>query len=75
MTGMTVAICTYNGAAQLPGLIAALRRQTCPVPFEILIVDNNSTDNTAEVVARLADQPGAPLRRVVETEQGIPLRT
>lgn len=72
MTGMTVAICTYNGAAQLPGLIAALRRQTCPVPFEILIVDNNSTDNTAEVVARLADQPGAPLRRVVETEQGIP---
>jgi glycosyltransferase involved in cell wall biosynthesis len=69
--GLTVAVCTYNRVRRLPALVAALRAQDCPVPFEILIVDNNSTDRTAEVLAELAARPGVPLRRVAETRQGI----
>lgn len=67
---LSVAICTYNRAERLPHLVAALRAQDCPVPFEILVVDNNSNDRTPEVLAELA-AAGAPLRWVRETRQGI----
>lgn len=71
MSPLTVAICSYNRAERLPGLIAALRVQECPIPFEILVVNNNSTDNTLDVLGDLASQPGSPLRFVTETAQGI----
>jgi glycosyltransferase involved in cell wall biosynthesis len=41
------------------------------VPFEVLVVDNNSTDDTALVVANEAERPGPPVRYRVETRQGI----
>lgn len=70
---LTVAICTYNGANRLQSLVAALRQQECPISFEILIVDNNSTDDTQRVLRQLsALDGGAPLRFVKETRQGIP---
>lgn len=71
-TTLTAAFCTYNRAARLPALVAALRAQQCPVPFDILVVDNNSSDDTAVVLERLVQEPGAPLRYVHEPEQGIP---
>ncbi len=71
MSPLSVAVCSYNRAERLPGLIAALRAQQCPVAFEILVVNNNSTDDTLKVLGNLAAQPGAPLRFVTETEQGI----
>lgn len=70
-TMLTFAFCTYNRADRLDRLVAAMRAQTCPVPFEILAVNNNSGDATPAVLARLADQPGPPLRWVTETTQGI----
>jgi glycosyltransferase involved in cell wall biosynthesis len=68
---ITVAICTYNRCARLPGLVKALRDQDSPVPFEILIINNNSTDNTARVLQELKEQAGVPLRFVNEPSQGI----
>jgi glycosyltransferase involved in cell wall biosynthesis len=68
---VTVAVCTYNRADRLPGLVATLREQECSLPFEILIVDNNSSDNTQEVLAALAAGEGVPLRYVRETVPGI----
>jgi glycosyltransferase involved in cell wall biosynthesis len=69
-----VAICTYNGGDRLGPLIAALRLQAATVDgvsVEILVVDNNSTDDTLAVVARVGNE-GVPVRRVLETRQGIP---
>ncbi|MBI5469665.1 MAG: glycosyltransferase family 2 protein [Deltaproteobacteria bacterium] len=71
MKRIIVAVCTYNRAARLPGLIRELRRQSCPIPFEILVVDNNCKDNTQSVLKGLADESGAPLRFVKEKRQGI----
>lgn len=68
---LTFAFCTYNRADRLDKLVAEMRAQTCPVPFEILAINNNSSDHTAAVLARLAQQPGPPLRHVLETTQGI----
>ena len=67
----TIAVCTYNRAHNLPNLVAELRNQTCPIPYEILFIINNSTDNTIEVLEELARQPGAKLRFTNEPEQGI----
>ena len=41
----------YNEAATLPACLEALAGQTAP-PFEVLVVDNNSTDDSVLVAAR-----------------------
>jgi glycosyltransferase involved in cell wall biosynthesis len=71
MLPLTVAFCTFKRADRLPRLVQALRAQVCPVPFEILAVNNNSPDNTLEVLAGLQNQSGAPLRVVTEMSPGI----
>jgi glycosyltransferase involved in cell wall biosynthesis len=54
MVDFTVAIPTYNGAARLPQLIEKLRSQVGTEHFSwnILVVDNNSSDHTAELIKR-----------------------
>jgi glycosyltransferase involved in cell wall biosynthesis len=71
MPKLTFAFCTYNRADRLEKLVAAMRAQTCPVPFEILAINNNSTDGTAELLTKLAQSPGPKLRWVTESKQGI----
>lgn len=68
---LTYAFCTYNRADRLPQLVAAMRAQVCPIPFEILAVNNNSKDNTLAELEQLAQNSGAALRYVTETRQGI----
>lgn len=48
-----------------------MREQICPVNFEILAINNNSQDNTFDVLQNLAALPGPTLRFVTETNQGI----
>jgi glycosyltransferase involved in cell wall biosynthesis len=71
MPTLTVAFCTFKRADRLEKLVTELRAQSCPVPFEILAVNNNSPDNTLEVLALLQQQPGAPLHVVTEKSPGI----
>lgn len=52
--GISVVIPTYNVACFLPQAIASVRAQTCPVT-EIIVVDDGSTDDTAQVVASLGE--------------------
>jgi len=68
---LTFAFCTYNRADRLESLVAAMRAQDCPVPYEILAVNNNSQDNTLAILEDLASQPSAPLHFVTERNQGI----
>jgi glycosyltransferase involved in cell wall biosynthesis len=50
MSKITVFTPTYNRADLLQNLYESLQKQTCP-DFEWLIIDDGSTDNTAEVVS------------------------
>lgn len=50
---ISVIIATYNRATLLPRALASLARQTCP-DWEAVIIDDGSTDNTAEVVGQWA---------------------
>jgi glycosyltransferase involved in cell wall biosynthesis len=72
VTALSFAVCTFNRCDRLETLVPAMRAQECPVPFEVLIVDNNSSDRTRAVVERLAARPGPPVRYAFEPEQGIP---
>lgn len=68
---LTYAFCTYNRSERLEKLVSAMRAQSCPIPVEILAVDNNSSDATSEILRELARRPGTPLRWVHEPNQGI----
>lgn len=70
----TVAIPTYNGEHRLPELLERLRNQLYTENFswEIIVVDNNSTDKTAEVVQTYQKdwQCPYPLKYCFEGKQG-----
>jgi len=67
----TIAICTCNRAAVLPYAVhAALGQDFPPERHEILIVDNNSTDETPRVAGDLA-AAHPRIRCVKETSQGL----
>ena len=70
----TVAICTFNGAERLPPVFDRLQgQQTTGFTWEILVVDNASTDTTAIVVERYQKTwpISAPLRYVQEFQPGL----
>ena len=50
---VSVVLITYNDAGRLPRALASVQRQTLR-SLEIIVVDDCSTDDTAEVVAALA---------------------
>jgi glycosyltransferase involved in cell wall biosynthesis len=74
MVDITVAIPTYNGEKRLPSLLEKLRSQTNTeqINWEILIVDNNSKDDTAKVIQNYqSNWPNhIPLRYSFAAEQG-----
>lgn len=50
-TKISAIICTYNRAKQLAKALASLQNQTLPQKdFEVLVIDNNSIDNTKQTV-------------------------
>lgn len=66
---LSVILPTFNRAASLPGAIGALLRQSAePCTYEVIVVDNNSTDETRAVLASLKDPR---LRIVREARQGL----
>lgn len=68
---VTVAICCYNAANFLPNLLAQLVKQNCPLPWEILLINNNSTDNSVEIISHFSKSSSIPIRYILESEQGI----
>ncbi|HTU02850.1 MAG TPA: glycosyltransferase [Candidatus Sulfotelmatobacter sp.] len=68
---VTVAIITYNRSRFLRQALAGIVRQDFPSDrWELLVIDNNSTDDTRDVVTAFVSANPAP-RRVVETRQGL----
>src|SRR5208282_2909987 len=61
---VSVIVPTWNGAGKIKHCLAALHSQNLDRPFEIVVVDDGSTDDTVEVVAgyprvRVISQPNA----------------
>ena len=75
VTDFSVVICTYNGEHRLPLLLDYLKVQQVPqsLVWEVLVVDNNSHDHTAQCIGRYQqDWPThSSLRYVFEPRQGL----
>ncbi len=70
---ITVAICTYNRANYLKDTLKDLAVQSeDPAQFEILVVNNNSPDDTPNVCEWFAESnKGIRFRSVMEKKQGL----
>lgn len=70
----TVVIATFNGADRIGAVLDRLRCQvgTKDIVWEIIVVDNNSTDNTADVIRQYQQNwpSSIPLRYEFEAKQG-----
>jgi len=68
---LSVCVCTYNRAQRLARTLDTLAAQIGVdwANVEVVVVDNNCTDETADVVAAAAAR--LPIRRVVEQAQGL----
>ena len=68
---ISVVICTYNRAAYLEQTLATFFRQEHldRVPHELIVVDNNSSDNTPEVVQAFSSHRA--LHYHFESKQGL----
>ena len=66
----SVVIPTYNRAADLRETLSSLAGLATSAPWEVLVVDNNSSDDTRQVVLDAAQTFPVDLHYVFEPEQG-----
>jgi glycosyltransferase involved in cell wall biosynthesis len=69
----SVCVCTFNRAHILPYCLDSLTKLKIPLgaEVEILVIDNNSTDHTREVVDRYARLSPIAMRYLHEGRQGL----
>ena len=61
---LTVVIPVFNGAATIGPLVKALSETEFPGPFEVVLVNDGSADNSIEVCHRLVDDVHCPITLV-----------
>ena len=66
---ISVIIPIYNGESELPDLLDCLKAQTYPPDkVEYLLVDNNSQDNTGQLLAKAQESQIIPLTPLAENQ-------
>lgn len=70
---ITIVVCTYNRSAMLSEALRSLYDLYTGSEFayEVLVVDNNSADDTPAAIERAAGESRATLRGVRETKPGV----
>ena len=66
---ISVVLCTYNRSKLLADSLTAILRQSDPPQYEVVVVDNNSTDDTRDVIDRFVST--GIVRYVFEPVQGL----
>jgi glycosyltransferase involved in cell wall biosynthesis len=69
---VSVVISTYNGAKVLPRALGSLLAQDVgDRRYEVIVVDNNSTDDTRQVIESYSPGTATRLRYLFEPRQGV----
>jgi glycosyltransferase involved in cell wall biosynthesis len=69
-TDLWVVVPAFNEAERIEGTLAALARQT-DLAFRLLVVDNGSTDRTAQLARRFAATAAMPTEVLTEPQKGV----
>ena len=68
----SVIVCSFNRSSLLKESVLSIQRQDFNVAdYEIVVVDNNSTDDTKTVISGLAASSGVKIKYVFESRQGL----
>jgi len=72
-TSVSVVVCTYNRSRRLETALTHVENAAARarIAVEIVVVDNNSRDDTKGVVSRAARASTVPIRYVFERTQGL----
>ncbi|MDX8141897.1 glycosyltransferase [Lentzea sp. BCCO 10_0061] len=70
---LSVVLPVYNEAANIDAVLLSLQNQDDidPSTYEIVLVDNNSTDDTVEIARRFAENSPVDIQVISEREQGV----
>ena len=70
---ISIIICTYNRVLYLPKCLEHLKNQDSKASdYEIIIIDNNSTDKTAEISKKfISENPELNIRYILEPTSGL----
>lgn len=69
---VSVVIPTHDHGELLPDALTSLAQQTEPPSFEVVVVDDGSTDDTAAVLERWRDRnPGFPVQVISQPNAGV----
>ena len=70
---ISIVVCTFNRCSSLAETLASLQRMRVPdhLRWNILVVDNNSTDDTRAMVERLASRAAIEITYLFEPKQGL----
>ncbi|HLP58987.1 MAG TPA: glycosyltransferase [Candidatus Deferrimicrobium sp.] len=71
--GVSVVVCCYNSAGVIIPTIKSLSVQHVPpgAAYEVILVDNNCTDDTVPLAQNAWNNPAIPLRIVKEPQPGL----
>lgn len=71
MPSVSVVLSTRNRAARLRVALGCYRAWSGDTDWELIVVDNGSTDDTAQILADFAAASGLPVRLVHESRAGL----
>jgi glycosyltransferase involved in cell wall biosynthesis len=68
---ISLIICTRNRASQLTAALVELNKIEYTKKYEIILVDNGSTDSTRTVIAQFIQEHTAPFKYIFEAKAGL----
>jgi glycosyltransferase involved in cell wall biosynthesis len=73
--GVSVVVCTFNRSGMLRDTLLSFRHAVASAPpafpYELIVVDNGSTDETGDVVSAAMGEGAMPLRYLLEPVRGL----
>ena len=71
VNGVSVIVCTYNGGGRLAEVLSCIDKQDFTGNIELIVVDNNSSPETVQIIDDELNKMTRSARSVIEKKQGL----